>query len=247
MAIVTTSGLISHIKGSMAGSTFQRSAAGLTMRKKPIPVGQGTNAQQAQRNIISKLTFLWSNLTDAQRQQWSSFAIYTNGVGITNKRNASANTGKTQYFAVNSWLLIYGKTPLDVPIITPPLAQNVPCPPYFVKSDDMGKTTLSLDTSQEILVTQVSLPQSPSTQTANTGFRTLVYPQVDGTTQDWSTAYLNQYGVPLTIGKRYWVQLQVVNFQTGAISPSAKALILYMPTPSLGIGGMIIGSTFIVG
>ena len=246
MAIVQTSGIITHIKGSVAGSTFQRSAAGLTMRKKPIPVGRGTNAQFAQRNIIALLNYYWSNITDAQRQVWSSFAVYTNGVGKTNKQNASANTGKTQFFAVNSWLLQYGKDVLITPTIVTPEAQNVPCPPYFTKSDNLGKTTLPLNTASQILVVQVSLPHSASTNTANTGFRTLVYDMVDGNIQDWSAAYYNTFGVNLTIGKKYWVQLMVVNFITGAISPKAKALILYTATPSLGIGGMIIGSTFTI-
>jgi len=107
MAIVQTGAVVTHIKGSVAGNTFQRSAAGLTIRSKPKPVGQGSNAQQSQRNIIAKLNWYWTNLTDANRQQWSSFAVYTNGVGKTNKQNLSANTGKTQFFAVNSWLLIY--------------------------------------------------------------------------------------------------------------------------------------------
>ena len=247
MALIQTGSIVTHIKGSVAGSTFQRSAAGLTMRKKPIPVGRGTNAQFNQRNIIAQLNTYWNVMSDAQRQLWSSFAVFTNGVGKTNKQNNSANTGKTQFFAVNSWLLLYGKAVVVTPSITIPEQQNIPCPPYFYKSDNLGKTSLSLDTSTQILVVQVSLPQSPSTNTANTGFRTLVYNMVDGDVQDWSAAYEATYGVPLTLGKKYWVQLQVVNFITGAISPKAKALILYTTTPSPGIGFMIIGSTFIVG
>ena len=247
MAIVQTGAVVTHIKGSVAGNTFQRSAAGLTIRSKPKPVGQGSNAQQSQRNIIAKLNWYWTNLTDANRQQWSSFAVYTNGVGKTNKQNLSANTGKTQFFAVNSWLLIYGKNPILTPTLVPPEAQNVPCPPYFTKSDNLGRTTLNLDTSSQILVVQVSLPQSPTTNTNNTGFRTLVYNMVDGNIQDWSAAYQATFGMPLTLGKKYWIQLLVVNFITGAISPKAKALVLYTSTPGYGIGFMSIGSTFTIG
>jgi hypothetical protein len=246
MAIVQTSGLISDIRGSVGGSTFQRSASGLTMRTKPVPVGRGSNAQQGQRNIIAQLNFLWGSMTVAQRQQWSSFAIFTNGVGKTNRQRNSANTGKTQFIAVNSWLLIYSKFPVLSPTIITPNQQAIPCPPFFDQSDNLGKTTYDLDTASEILVVQVSLPQSVGTNTSNTGFRTLVYTMVDGTTQEWAASYLAQFGVPLQLGKRYWVQLIVVNYITGAISPKAKALVLYTATPSLGIGLMVIGSTFIV-
>ena len=246
MALIQTGSIVTHIKGSVAGSTFQRSAAGLTMRKKPNPVGRGTNAQFAQRNIISQLNYFWNQLTDTQRSNWSAFAVFTNGVGKTNNQNTSANTGKTQFFAVNAWLLLYGKPIVSSPTIGAPLQQNIPCPPYFTKSDNLGRTSIAIDTTQEILVVQVSLPQSVSTNTANTGFRTMVYNQVDGTVQDWSAAYQQTYGVPLTLGKKYWIQLQVVNFITGTISPKAKSLILYTSTPSGGIGFIIIGSTFTI-
>ena len=247
MAIVQTGAVVTHIKGSVAGNTFQRSAAGLTMRSKPKPVGRGSNQQHNQRNIIAQLNFAWTNLTDAQRAVWSSFAVFTNGVGKTNKQNQSANTGKTQFFAVNSWLLIYGKPILSAPTIVTALQQNIPCPPYFTKSDNLGRTTLNLDTSTQILVVQVSLPQSVSTNTNNTGFRTMVYNMVNGDIQDWSAAYLKTFGLPLTLGKKYWIQLLVVDFTTGAISPKAKALVLYTSSPGGGIGFMIIDSTFIIG
>lgn len=247
MAIIQTSGLISHIKGSMAGSTFQRSASGLTMRKKPIPVGKGTNQQLAQRNIIAQVNYEWNQLTPAQRTLWASFSNYTNGIGKTNKQNNSANTGKMQFVAVNSWLLLYGKPLLSGPTLVPPEAQFVPCPPLFTESDNLGRTTRNLDITQQILVVQVSLPQSVGTNTANTGFRTLVYDMVDGLVQDWSASYQNTFGVPLTIGQRYWIQIFIVNYITGAISAKARQLVLYTNPTGSGIGSMIIGSTFIVG
>lgn len=247
MAIVVTSGLISHIKGSVSGSTFQRSASGLTMRKKPLPVGKGTNSQLGQRNIIAQLNYQWNQLTDAQRLQWASFSNYTNGIGKTNKQNNSANTGKMQFVAVNSWLLIYGKPFLVTPTLVPPELQIVPYYTSASESDNLGKTVGALDTTQQILVVQVSLAQSVGTVTNNTGFRTIVYTMVDGTTQDWASEYQNTFGVPLTVGKKYWVQLLVVNFVTGAISAKARQLILLTAPVGSGIGSMIVGSTFIVG
>ncbi len=247
MAIVQTSGLITHIRGSIGGTTFQRSGAGLVARNKPAPVGQGSNFQQVQRNIISQLNVLWEQLTDAQRVNWSSFATYINGAGITNRRNSSSQTGKTQFIAVNSWLLLYGKNYLPSPTYVPALSPIIPFYNADFESDNLGKTVGSLNTSTQILVTQVSLAQSESTYTANTGFRTLVYSQANGTTQDWNAAYLAQFGVSLVVGKKYWVNLKVVDYVTGAISSDAKALIRYVSPFAVGIGEMVVGSTFIVG
>lgn len=249
MAIIKTSGLINDIKGSINGSTFQRSAAGLIMRSKPVSVGRGTDSQQNIRQINAQLNFAWSNLTDAQRSVWASFSNFTNGAGKTNRRNNSANTGKTQYFAVNFWCLQYAKPLIVTPTFNLPEQAVIPCPPLFTSSDNLQDYVGNLDTTQQILVTRVSLPQSLSTNTANTGFRTLVYSQVGGSSQSWFNAYEAVYGIQPIPNKKYWISLQVINFITGCISPETKQLVLYTGVlpPDHGIGFMVIGSTFIVG
>ncbi len=247
MAIITTSGLISNIRGSIAGSTFQRSASGLTMRKKPLPIGRGSNAQNNQRTIIAQLNVEWNNLDNNVRTFWRSFSDYTNGVGFTNRRRSSANTGKTQFIAVNSWLLLYGLPVLRVPTLVPPLA---PLQPYYdvnFESSNLGRTVGSLDTETQILVVQVSLAQSVGTNTANTGFRTLVYSMVDGDVQDWYSVYEATYGVPVISGYKYWVQTFIIDFITGAMSAKSKALITFTGGVGVGIGFMVIEDTFIVG
>ncbi len=246
MAIIKTSGLINDIRGSINGSTFQRSASGLVMRSKPTSVGQGTNSQLNVRNLNAQLNYSWSNLTDAQRAVWASFANFTNGIGKTNNAVNSANTGKTQFFAVNFWLLQYNKPILVTPIFTTPEAAFTPCPPFFTESNILTNYVGNLDTTQQLLVTRVSLPQQLATRTANTGFRTLVYIQVDGDTQSWFDAYEAVYGIQPIVGYKYWISLQVVNFVTGAISPETRQLVLYASPTDIGIGTMIIGSTFIV-
>jgi hypothetical protein len=247
MAIIKTSGLISDIRGSINGSTFQRSASGLVMRSKPVSVGRGTNSQNNIRNINSQLNFAWQNLSQAQRDLWGSYAIFLNGPGISHTGSKSANTGRTQFFGVNFWLLQYGKSILNVPTFTTALAPAIPCPPLFNQSDTLQNSSYNLNPAQEILVTRVSLPQSLATNTANTGFRTLVYTQVHGTIQNWLTAYFNTFGINLMPNKKYWVSYMVVNFITGAISAETKSLVLFTGTPTPpAIGTMVIGSTFIV-
>lgn len=247
MAIITTSALVSNISGSINGSTFQRGNGGLIMRNKPSVIGSKTLNQNPQRLNLAYLTTVWEGFTDAQRKTWQDYANFINGVGITNRNNRSGSSGKNQFIAINSWLLIYNKPILDAPTFLAPLA---PISPYYnsaFESDDLGKTVGALDTASCILVTQVSLATSASTYKTNKGYRTLVYPQVDGTTQNWYAQYKNYYGVNCVSGKKYWVLLKVVNFLTGQISSDSEALILYTGSPSYGIGTMIVGSTNIVG
>ena len=87
MAIIQTSGLITHIRGSIAGTTFQKGSAGLIARKKPTQVRSATTNQNAQRVLIARLNVEWENFNDLQRSIWSSFANYINGIGKTNRQN----------------------------------------------------------------------------------------------------------------------------------------------------------------
>ena len=129
----------------------------------------------------------------------------------------------------------------------PPLT---PINPYYTtqfESDNLGKTVESFDPTQQILVTQVSLAQSNGTYKSNTGYRSLVYSPVSGTTQDWTAEYTNYFGVPLMYNKKYWVKLKVVNFVTGQMSADSAALIRYVNSLGTGIGYAGIGFTLIIG
>ena len=244
MAIVTPSALITNIKGKVGGSLFQGSTQGIMLRNKPTKLGQGSASQQNVRQINAQLNFAWSSFTVAQRLNWQAFADFVNGIGITKKGKRSSNTGKMHFMAINFYCLLYKKNIINAPTFTNPPSIVIPCPPLFTQSPTLMDYVGSLDTTQEILITKVSLPQSNPTRTTNTGFRTLVYSQIDGNTQDWGAAYAAQYGIDLIFEKYYWVSLQVVNFVKGTISPEAKQLILL--TNPTGIGSMGIGSTFIV-
>jgi len=233
MAIISLSGIASNIRGSIGGNTYQRSGSGLTVRVKPKSAGLGSNSQFTTRQYNAQLNFAWLNLSDNQRLQWASYSNFTNGVGKTNKGRQSSNTGKTQFFAVNFWLLQYGKSILSVPAFGNPLAPSEPFPGQTISTNNLMITSGSLDIASQILVTRVSLPQSPATNTANTGMRTLVYTQANGTQQNWAGAYFNTFGRFLESGYKYWVETRVVNYLTGAISPVSRKLITYQELDTL--------------
>lgn len=227
MARVTLSGLVSDIKGSINGSTFQRSASGLTLRNKPIPVGKGSSSQQLIRRTNSLLSTAWENLTDAERLTWKNFAAFTNGSGKTNKGKNAGNTGRTQFFLVNFWCLIYSKNIVVVPMFDLPEEPFTPCPPFDTVTDNLFNYEGDLDADTQILVVRVSMPQSDSTNTTNTGFRTMIFDQVNGDTQNWATAYQSVFGIGLELERKYWISLQVVNYIKGTVSPIMQKLIKF--------------------
>lgn len=244
MAIVTTSGLITDIRGSVAGTTFQQSGAGLTMRKKPFPVGKGTNAQSRVRALQADLNRYWLALTDSQRLVWASFSDYVNGVGKSSRGKQTTNKGKMQFITVNFKLLTYGKSLLITPTFDIPEKAFIPCPPDYDTSSSLMNTSESLDTASQILVTKVSAPQSLATYTTNPGFKTLVYSQQDGYVQDWASAYTEAWGVSLKYDYKYWISYQAVNFLKGTQGPEVRQLVRYVEAD--GIGVWVVGSTFTI-
>jgi len=78
MARLKTSGLISDIAGSVSGMTFQQSAAGLILRKKPIPLKIDSDSQHVQRNRISFLQSQWLQMSEVDRYKWKYFLSWSN-------------------------------------------------------------------------------------------------------------------------------------------------------------------------
>ncbi|MES2394990.1 MAG: hypothetical protein V4549_03265 [Bacteroidota bacterium] len=245
MAIITPGANISDIRGSIGGTNFKRSTQGISMTNKVIRKKNNSQSQNNIQQINARLNYAWSSLTDAQRNNWAQFSNFVNSIGLTKKGKKSSNTGKMQFLAVNFYCLLYKKDIIVTPTFTDPEPPVIPCPPDFITSTTLMNYTGTIDNTTQLLITKISLPQSNTTKTTNTGYRTLIYPQISGDTQDWSTSYFNQYGINLIPGKAYWVSLQVLNFITGIFSPVSQQLIKYTPILT-GLGYFALDSTFIL-
>ncbi|MES2287230.1 MAG: hypothetical protein V4547_16180 [Bacteroidota bacterium] len=245
MAIITPGANISDIRGSIAGTNFKRSTQGISMTNKVIRKKNNSQSQNNIQQINSQLNYAWSALTDAQRNNWAQFSNFVNSIGLTKNGKKSSNTGKMQFLAVNFYCLLYKKNIIITPTFTDPVPPVIPCPPDFISSTTLMNYTGTIDNATQLLITKISLPQSNTTKTTNTGYRTLIYEQVSGDVQDWSTSYYNQYGLNLMPGRAYWVSLQVLNFITGIFSPVSQQLIKYLPVVSSAIGTAVIGTSII--
>lgn len=74
MARIIYSGLVTSIKGSVGGTTFQSNAYGNTVKNKPNMVIPNTVEQEQRKLIFSKATKAWATLTDAERSNWDTYA-----------------------------------------------------------------------------------------------------------------------------------------------------------------------------
>jgi hypothetical protein len=74
MARIIYSGLVTSIRGSIGGTTFQNNAYGFTAKNKPNMIKPNSVPQSLSKIILSKAVKGWSTITDSDRASWNTFA-----------------------------------------------------------------------------------------------------------------------------------------------------------------------------
>jgi len=78
MALIQMGAIVSDMRGSIAGTTFAKSAAGNYARSRTRPVNPRSPVQSARRTWISYLTRAWADLlTPEERDTWVVYAAQT--------------------------------------------------------------------------------------------------------------------------------------------------------------------------
>lgn len=109
MALVQFGGGVTDMRGSIAGTTFARSAAGNYARSRKKPVNPRSALQNARRATVAYLTKYWSNdCTPEERADWRAYAAgttWTNKLGQTIKIN-----GLAAFLRLNTIIAMYAGT-----------------------------------------------------------------------------------------------------------------------------------------
>lgn len=74
MARIIYSGLVTSIRGSVGGTTFQNNAYGFTIKNKANMIIPNSPQQELRKLIFSLATKAWATLTDPQRGNWETYA-----------------------------------------------------------------------------------------------------------------------------------------------------------------------------
>jgi hypothetical protein len=74
MARVTYGALVTDLKGSIGGTTFQQNASGSIARSRAYTPVNPSSKQSARQLILTQLVALWSTLTVAQQNAWNALA-----------------------------------------------------------------------------------------------------------------------------------------------------------------------------
>lgn len=95
MARIIYSALVTSIRGSVGGTTFQQNAFGFTVKNKPAMSRIGSIRQHEQRRRLNYVAQGWISLTDAQRASWVSWAL---AHPVASNHNPSSILSGYQYF-----------------------------------------------------------------------------------------------------------------------------------------------------
>jgi hypothetical protein len=188
--------IITELKGSIGGNTFQRNGYTTIVKTRRGPKRATTVSQNTIHNLLSLLTRRWATLTVAQQQAWRDFAAahpVDDPFG-----QPKVLLGINWYVKINGYYYILNGSFLDEP------PQYITPIPFLTLTFQRNIDDIMLDFGEdwnfeeypvEIFAT---FPTQRSTFGQKAGFKLIVFQRVHINRQiNISNKYLNKYGINL--------------------------------------------------
>lgn len=203
MARVQLGGIVTNIRGSINGSTYQRFRGGIVVKSKPKQTISNSIYRNGNLSIMGKVAALWRSLDAADRDAWNDFALSRNLV--KSQSFPTAYTGQMLFQQINYYLLpLVGEA-----IVAPAVPLILPSLNGVTSVENNGSLLLNLDDSidsdVDLLLVKISGPVSPSI--ANPGSR-LKYIGPDPPYSDpidITNIYEERFGSIPDIGQTVWL------------------------------------------
>ena len=218
MARIIYSGLVTSIRGSVGGTTFQSNAYGHTVKNKANMVIPNSADQELRKLIFSKATKAWATLTNAQRANWDTYA---SSFPQFAKNNPSAQLSGFAIFVKWHAAFFLGLG-LDQPIDTAPVLAATPLDTVTLGLTNVaGVLTLTADwvIGDETWNVNyyLSRPFQPSQNFSGSSPRFIKFAtNVDGN-QVITANYLAKYGILPTVGQAVNVGVQLYVESAGKV------------------------------
>lgn len=249
MARVQYAAPVSAIVGSVGGWTFQTNRSGEIVRLRPKGLLSPSNKQSTQITSHIQLVAAYSGITPAEKLLWEAFAIAN--THQTRFGQEKTLTGQNWFISINSNRLLLG-------------AAILTSPPIFELPNGNAAFTIALTaasiiiTKQEPLSPAVTalkvwttppLSRSTSSMQSSLRFTQLITAQPFGAfnlTSAWVSVHRCQWP-PSPLQNRFTlgIMVQLVNTASG-VTTAGNTQLSALITPTVGIGIMAIGTTFIV-
>lgn len=208
MARIIYSGLVTSIRGSVGGTTFQASAYGFSIKNKANMIRPNSEEQNNRKLCFSTAVNAWINMSDTERSFWESWAAT---FPQYSKNNPSAKLSGYAAFVKYHALRFLGSN-LSAPILTAP----------SFTAPAVDNVTISMNNPGSSLIVDLAWVNGDNTWFGNykisqpvtdsqifTGTRPRFMFQsvnIDGTI-NVTNAYVKQFGTLATIGQTVFVAL----------------------------------------
>lgn len=232
MARIIYSGLVTEIKGSVGGTTFQSNAYGYTVKNKANIVRPNSVLQNQRKLYLSVASQKWKGLSSAQRADWVAWAA-------ANPQYAKNNPGAVlSAFAVFvKWHVQYYIGTGDVSFLqtTPSYSFGVIDAPSFSLDSTAGVLLLKPDFSleQDLLYLNIFMSQPIQTTVNFIGSRIRFIIQVtdENSNTDITNEYTAQYGRIPVEGERVFVENVQYTNNAGMVYARQSQVLTVETTP----------------
>ncbi len=250
MALIQVGELFSNIKGSIGGTTFASNRSGITAKKRLVGKRLPNTKQAGALNTSVATTVAWNSLTSLQKDAFNDYALantYTSRYGTV-----KLLTGYQWYKQLSQASFYFTGSQLT----TPP-AYSIPAAlPTFTVS--MNETNIVVEWSTPIDVESLYIyVYGSSPIRGNARFQRGLYKLLDTRSLDLSTVFDITEAWNVATGLDYAsitpnakFNLNILIYAIGATSFNsgiAQSATGTLVAGGMGIGSMVVGSTFIVG
>lgn len=113
MARIIYGAIITDIKGSIGGITFQKNGSGQIARLKPRKSKTNTQKQRDQQPRLKEVQKNWNELSLVNKILWNDFAAVNNKIGLDGQEKKL--TGYQWFLSINENRLLFNDSILSVP------------------------------------------------------------------------------------------------------------------------------------
>jgi hypothetical protein len=249
MARATYGAIITDLKGSIGGLTFQHNTSGKIVRLRPFRKKFNSVNQQIWQQQLYLNVMAWRDLSLSDQQLWNAFAAlhtFTDPFG-----NTETLTGHQWYISINTNLDIIGE-----PHITQPPAWETPTNPPTA-SLDLTSSYISLSVASpapggyDSIVVTLTPPITNTSYKVNGKFRKVhVIPAGTWRTAVLTSCWESYFGLDwqaLTSAGSFKIACEIwcIDTLSGLCSPVNRYIATFVPGSS-GIGSMIIETDFLI-
>jgi len=217
MALLKLGAVVSDIRGSVGGSTFARTSAGLVLKNKCSPVNKNTNRQSLVKNFISTLQQNWLALSQDQRDCWKLWTSF-NPVLQNNISGNFINAQQT-FIRLNLYRQLYGFAIIEDPVFNKAAILPVTASVGLAAGLLVLTTSRVMVPAEEFIVLFLTTSLSLTINNPGSLFRSMIFTTTASSTFDVTTAYTNVFGTGPTGGSKIFMKFTTLDAVSGILFP----------------------------